>query len=193
MATKEQTDSFFARTSLRSLEVVHLMVNAQICAWLDPSFRCGATGFELYRWGCDVSCMQVALAALKLANAVVADNAAALEAACLLGLVPAVTRYCFSAWPTPLRAQAANFVHALCYTSLATARMFVACQVTSHTSIAADLSCPVHGMVFYPNRSSALRSRSLWSSSPHLLYAFQCSRHVLRPRGLLACIHSPDG
>ncbi|CAL8466918.1 g6454 [Coccomyxa elongata] len=71
---------------------------------------------------------KVALAALELANAVVADDAAALEAACLLGLVPAVTRYCFSAWPTPLRAQAANFVHALCYTSLATARMFVACQ-----------------------------------------------------------------
>ena len=71
----------------------------------------------------------MALAALELANAVVANDAAALEAACLLGLVPAVTRYCFSAWPTPLRAQAATFVHSLCHTSLATARMFVACQV----------------------------------------------------------------
>ncbi len=73
--------------------------------------------------------VQVALAALELANAVVANNAAALEAACLLGLVPAVTRYSFSAWPTPLRIQAAVFVHSLCHTSLATARMFVACQV----------------------------------------------------------------
>lgn len=59
----------------------------------------------------------------------VANDPAALEAACLLGLVPAVTRYSFSAWPAPLRAQAATFVHALCYTSLATQRMFVACQV----------------------------------------------------------------
>ncbi|EIE26601.1 kinase-like protein [Coccomyxa subellipsoidea C-169] len=67
----------------------------------------------------------VALAALELANAVVANDAAALEAACLLGLVPAVTRYSFSAWPTPLRIQAAVFVHSLCHTSLATARMFV--------------------------------------------------------------------
>lgn len=72
---------------------------------------------------------QVVLAALELANALVAGDARLLEAACLLGLPPAVTRYAFAAWPLPLRAQAAAFVHALCHASSATACMFVACQV----------------------------------------------------------------
>jgi hypothetical protein len=72
---------------------------------------------------------QVALAALELANAFVAGDARLLEAACLLGLPPAVTRYAFAAWPLPLRLQAAAFVHALCFANAATARMFVACQV----------------------------------------------------------------
>lgn len=72
---------------------------------------------------------QVVLAALELANALVAGDARLLEAACLLGLPPAVTRYAFAAWPLPLRAQAAAFVHVLCHASPATARMFVACQV----------------------------------------------------------------
>ncbi len=117
-----------------------------------------------YRGG--VLCaMQVALAALELANAVVADDAAALEAACLLGLVPAVMRYCFSAWPTPLRAQAANFVHALCYTSLATARMFVACQVRSHAPIAAGVLYPRRGCCSSLSLSALSSSRSsIWSS-----------------------------
>lgn len=69
------------------------------------------------------------LAALELANAVVANDAQLMEAACLLGLVPAVTRYAFSAWPTPLRMQAALFVRVVCHTSVSTARLFVACQV----------------------------------------------------------------
>ena len=72
---------------------------------------------------------QVALAALELANAFVANDARLLEAACLLGLLPAVTRYAFAVWPPPLRAQAARFVHALCFVSDATARMLIACQV----------------------------------------------------------------
>ena len=76
-------------------------------------------------------CSQVALAALGLANAFVAGDAMLLEAACLLGLLPAVTRYAFAVWPLPLRVQAAQFVHALCFAGEASARMLVACQVSA--------------------------------------------------------------
>jgi hypothetical protein len=69
------------------------------------------------------------LAALELTNAVVANDARVVEAACLLGLLPVVTRYAFPAWPTPLRVQAATFVNTLCHSSASTARMFMACQV----------------------------------------------------------------
>ena len=75
-------------------------------------------------------CMQVTLAALELANALVSNDTASLEAGCLLGLVPAVLRYAFPSQPLPLRMQAAAFAAALCHASTATARMFVACQVS---------------------------------------------------------------
>lgn len=75
--------------------------------------------------------LQVALAALELANALVGSDARILEAGCLLGLVPAVLRYAFPSQPLPLRVQAAAFAHALCHGGPATAAMFVACQVSS--------------------------------------------------------------
>ena len=75
-------------------------------------------------------CVQVTLAALELANALVGNDTASLEAGCLLGLVPAVLRYAFPSQPLPLRMQAAAFAAALCHASTATARMFVACQVS---------------------------------------------------------------
>ncbi|CAK0734185.1 hypothetical protein CVIRNUC_000395 [Coccomyxa viridis] len=71
---------------------------------------------------------KVTLAALELANALISNDTASLEAGCLLGLVPAVLRYAFPSQPLPLRMQAAAFAAALCHASTATARMFVACQ-----------------------------------------------------------------
>jgi len=71
----------------------------------------------------------VALAALEVTNALVSNDVRILETSCLLGLVPAVLRYAFPNQPLLLRTQAAMFAHALCHSSAATARMFVACQV----------------------------------------------------------------
>ncbi len=74
-------------------------------------------------------CLQVALAALEVTNALVSNDVRILEASCLMGLVPAVLRYAYPIQPLLLRTQAAAFAHALCHGSAATARMFVACQV----------------------------------------------------------------
>ena len=73
-------------------------------------------------------CLQVALAALELTNALAGNDVRILEAGCLLGLVPAVLRYAFPNQPLLLRTQAALFASSLCNGSPATARMFVACQ-----------------------------------------------------------------
>ena len=73
-------------------------------------------------------CLQVALAALELTNALVVNDVRILEAGCLLGLLPAVLRYAFPNQPLLLRTQAALFTSSLCHGSPATARMFVACQ-----------------------------------------------------------------
>lgn len=69
------------------------------------------------------------LAGLELANALVAGNASVMETMCLVGIVPTVARFAAPAWPRGVRLQAARFVQQLCRTSLATAQMFVACQV----------------------------------------------------------------
>lgn len=74
--------------------------------------------------------LQVALAALEVTSALVSNDVRILEASCLLGLVPAVLRYAFPNQPLLLRTQAAAFAYALCHGSTATARMFVACQVS---------------------------------------------------------------
>ena len=73
--------------------------------------------------------VQVVLAALELANALVAQESAVMETMCLVGIVPTVARYAHTTWPRQIRLQAALFVQHLCQTSLATAQMFVACQV----------------------------------------------------------------
>lgn len=73
--------------------------------------------------------MQVVLAGLELANALVASDASVMETMCLVGIVPTVARFATSAWARGIRMQAAIFVQQLCRTSLATAQMFVACQV----------------------------------------------------------------
>lgn len=80
---------------------------------------------------CSTICcaVQVVLAALELANALVANEPAIMEAMCLVGVVPVVARYATAAWAKPLRLQAALFVQTLCQISLATAQMLVACQV----------------------------------------------------------------
>lgn len=73
--------------------------------------------------------VQVVLAGLELANALVVGNASVMEAMCLVGVVPTVARFAAPAWARGVRLQAALFVQQLCRTSLATAQMFVACQV----------------------------------------------------------------
>ena len=69
------------------------------------------------------------LAGLELANALVANNASVMETMCLVGIVPTVARFAAPTWARGIRLQAAHFVQQLCRTSLATAQMFVACQV----------------------------------------------------------------
>ncbi|KAK9810498.1 hypothetical protein WJX72_011817 [[Myrmecia] bisecta] len=71
---------------------------------------------------------KVALAALELANALVSGEVHIIESVCLVGMVPAVTRYAAASWPRSLRTQAALFIERLCTASLATAQMLVACQ-----------------------------------------------------------------
>ena len=73
--------------------------------------------------------MQVVMAGLELANALVASDASVMETMCLVGIVPTVARFAGGAWARGIRLQAALFVQQLCRTSLATAQMFVACQV----------------------------------------------------------------
>lgn len=73
--------------------------------------------------------LQVVLAGLELANALVAGSASIMEPMCLVGMVPTVARFAAPAWARGVRLQAARFVQQLCRTSLATAQMFVACQV----------------------------------------------------------------
>ena len=73
--------------------------------------------------------LQVVLAGLELANALVVGNASVMETMCLVGIVPTVARFAAPAWARGVRLQAARFVQQLCRTSLATAQMFVACQV----------------------------------------------------------------
>ena len=73
--------------------------------------------------------VQVVLAGLELANALVISDASVLETMCLVGIVPTVARFAAASWPRGIRLQAALFVQQLCRTSLATAQMFVACQV----------------------------------------------------------------
>ena len=73
--------------------------------------------------------LQVVLAGLELANALVASNASVMETMCLVGIVPTVARFAAPTWARGIRLQAARFVQQLCRTSLATAQMFVACQV----------------------------------------------------------------
>lgn len=75
--------------------------------------------------------MQVVLAVLELANALVANDTAVMETMCLVGIVPIVARFTTQSWARPIRLQAAYFVQNLCQTSLATAQMLVACQVSA--------------------------------------------------------------
>lgn len=74
------------------------------------------------------------LAGLELANALVASDASVMETMCLVGIVPTVSCFATAAWAKGIRLQAARFVQQLCRTSLATAQMFVACQVCAPTS-----------------------------------------------------------
>jgi len=73
--------------------------------------------------------LQVVLAGLELANALVAGDASVMETMCLVGIVPTIARFAAASWARGIRLQAALFVQQLCRTSLATAQMFVACQV----------------------------------------------------------------
>lgn len=67
--------------------------------------------------------------ALELANVLVAGDPAILEAVCLVGVIPAVTRFAAASVSQDIRAQVATFVHHLCHLSTSTLQMFVACQV----------------------------------------------------------------
>ncbi len=78
--------------------------------------------------------MQVVLAGLELANALVASDASVMETMCLVGIVPTIARFAAASWARGIRLQAALFVQQLCRTSLATAQMFVACQVQAPAS-----------------------------------------------------------
>lgn len=70
---------------------------------------------------------EVAEAAMELLLAVVADDTPVLEALCLVGVVPIVSRLSGPAHAQPLRARAARFLVLLCTTSAHTAQMFLAC------------------------------------------------------------------
>ncbi len=78
--------------------------------------------------------LQVVLAGLELANALVASDASVMETMCLVGSVPTIARFAAASWARGIRLQAALFVQQLCRTSLATAQMFVACQVQPSAS-----------------------------------------------------------
>ena len=100
---------------------------------LTSSQRCSKLGvFVILFWLSDSTYiwLQVALAALELANALVSHDSAVMEAMCLVGAVPVVARFATPAWARPIRMQAAFFVQTLCQNNLATAQMLVACQVS---------------------------------------------------------------
>jgi len=85
--------------------------------------------------------LQVVLAGLELANALVAGDASVMETMCLVGIVPTIARFAAASWARGIRLQAALFVQQLCRTSLATAQMFVACQVLTFVSLASCQHC----------------------------------------------------
>ena len=99
-----------------------LLINA-VYTWTWPLLPVS----EYYRSCC--AGLQVVLAGLELANALVANDASVMETMCLVGIVPTVARFAAPTWARGIRLQAACFVQQLCRTSLATAQMFVACQV----------------------------------------------------------------
>lgn len=112
---------------------MHLCREAESIERIAPDDHCMHRGLAVTACvGVVRSCfagLQVVLAGLELANALVADNASVMETMCLVGIVPTVARFAAPTWARGIRLQAARFVLQLCRTSLATAQMFVACQV----------------------------------------------------------------
>ena len=74
-------------------------------------------------------CMQVLDAVLNLINSLVAADASALNALCLVGILPAVFRLSAPSQSRPLRRKAALFQHVCCHSSTLMLRMVVICQV----------------------------------------------------------------
>lgn len=67
--------------------------------------------------------------ALDLISVLTEGDVRLLESLCLVGVVPAVTRYALAPYPCAVRLRAAAFVASLVFTGDSTLHMFVACQV----------------------------------------------------------------
>ena len=66
---------------------------------------------------------------MDLINSLVATDSAALNALCLVGILPAVFRLCGPTQPRPLRRKAALLQYVCCHSSVLMLRMVVLCQV----------------------------------------------------------------
>ena len=123
-------------------------------------------------------CLQVVLAGLELANALVASDASVMETMCLVGIVPTVARFATATWAKGIRLQAARFVQQLCRTSLATAQMFVACQVCTLASHCALESVGSVCMLYMPG---ILGLDLLLPEAFHLALSTASSHNVQQP------------
>lgn len=74
-------------------------------------------------------CQQVLGIALELVNVLCRGETRTLESLCVVGLAPVVFSYASAAYPTAVRHQSALFMHQMCFASMRTVELFVACQV----------------------------------------------------------------
>jgi len=72
--------------------------------------------------------VKVVQAGLELVNAVASNDVAVMESLSLIGMVPAVARFAESDSSTPVREQAALFIHQLCLAAPQTQQMLIACS-----------------------------------------------------------------
>ena len=72
---------------------------------------------------------QNAAGALELVATLTEGDVRLLESLCLVGVVPAASRFALAPHPADLRLRSAAFVAQLCFTGDSTMHMFVACQV----------------------------------------------------------------
>ena len=84
-------------------------------------------------------CLQVLDAAMDLINSLVATDSAALNALCLVGMLPAISRLSGPMQSRPLRRKAALFQYVCCHSSVLMLRMVVLCQVCTLPSFASSL------------------------------------------------------